>query len=80
VVVAAKFGGEFKIIHTMRKSKTSSIDTFSQQSIEDTMKMFSRGWSMGTNLKILSNTVKASKSSNETSSEEKKLEKEKSKK
>jgi hypothetical protein len=66
VVVSAKFGGEFKIIHTMRKTKTSSIEKFSEQCTEDSMKLFSRSWSANANAMLLKSKNKNSEAKNET--------------
>ncbi|CAF0723375.1 unnamed protein product [Brachionus calyciflorus] len=77
VVVSAKFGGEFKLMHTMHKTKTTSIETFSQQCIQDSMKMFSRSWSANANLFIVNSQNKGQKTNNETRKEEQKSEKEK---
>jgi hypothetical protein len=76
VVVSAKFGGEFKIMHTMRKSKTTGLDAFAQQSIEDAMRMFSRSWNLATSLFVASGKGKGVKSDNLTVSVEAKRDKE----
>ena len=57
VVVSAKFGGEFRIMHTMRKSKAMSIENFAEKCTQDSMKMFSRSWQVNVNL-IVANLQK----------------------
>ena len=50
MVVSAKFGGEFKIIHTMQKSKVSSVEQFAQECLTDSLSMFSRSYNLNANL------------------------------
>lgn len=45
-------------MNTMQKTKTSSIESFSEKCTQDSMKMFSRTVSDKTNLLIFSNTIK----------------------
>ena len=52
VIVSAKFGGEFKLMHTMRKSKVRSIESFAETCIQDSMQMFSRSWQVNVNLLV----------------------------
>lgn len=77
MVVSAKFGGEFKIMHTMHKTKTSSIETFSQQCIQDSMKMFSRSWNIKANAFLASGMLKKENNKSDTDKKEKKLDNEK---
>lgn len=64
-------------MHTMHKTKTSSIQTFSQQCIQDSMKMFSRSWSANVNLFLVNSQNKGQNSKNNTRKEEQKKEAEK---
>ena len=66
VVVSAKFGGEFKIMQTMRKTKEAKIDSFAQQSTLNCMRMFSRSFSASINLMVVNN--KNSKTNSQTDS------------
>ncbi len=66
VIASAKFGGEFKIMHTMRKSKTSSIDKFAEKCNQDTMMMFSRGVRVEGEIKIVQGDIGASFKHNQT--------------
>lgn len=52
VVVSAKFGGEFKVIHTMQKSKVDSLEQFSQKCTTDALSMFSRSFHGNVNFKF----------------------------
>ena len=54
-----------------------SIQTFSQQCIQDSMKMFSRCWSANVNLFLVNSQNKGEKSKNDTRKEDKKKEAEK---
>lgn len=70
VVVSAKFGGEFKIMHTMRKTKTSSIEKFSEKCTQDSLKLFSRTWSANVDLLLVKTNNKNSEAKNESSKHE----------
>ncbi len=70
MVVSAKFGGEFKIMHTMRKTKKSNIESFAEQCTQDSLKMFSRSWSASVNLFLASSQTKGSESKTESKKEE----------
>ena len=67
VVVSAKFGGEFKIMHTMRKIKTSSIEKFSEKCTQDSLRLFSRTWSANVDLFLVKSNNKNSEAKNESS-------------
>lgn len=66
MVVSAKFGGEFKIMHTMRKTKTSSIEKFSEQCTQDSLKLFSRTWSVNVDAFVAKSNNRNSESKNGT--------------
>jgi hypothetical protein len=66
VVVSAKFGGEFKIMNTMQKSRTTSIESFSQKCTQDSMKMFSRTWSEKINFLVMTEEIKKFDKDNKT--------------
>lgn len=76
MVVGAKFGGEFKILHAMRKSRASRIETFAQQSIEDAMRMFSRSWNVATSLAVMDTRGNGNQTTNSSRSFEKKKDQE----
>lgn len=64
VVVSAKFGGEFKIVHTAKKSKVTSIEDFAQDCTTEALSMFSRSWKTSFNFLIASiDTQNAKKNS-----------------
>ncbi len=60
VIVSAKFGGEFKIMHTMRKSKTTSIDKFAEKCNREILAMFSRGAKVEGNVELLQADISGS--------------------
>ncbi len=62
VVVSAKFGGEFKIMNTMRKSKATSIESFAEKATQDSMKMFSRTITEKANVLVMNHELTKSKS------------------
>ena len=70
MVVSAKFGGEFKIMYTMRKSKATSIEKFAEKCTQDSLKMFSRSWSAGVNLLVLNNNNQGSESNTNNTKQE----------
>jgi hypothetical protein len=76
VIVSAKFGGEFKIMHTMRKSKTSNIEKFAEKCNNDVLAMFSRGVRVDANIKYASGDIQAYLKSNTTMNFETNKEKE----
>ena len=82
VVVSAKFGGEFKMMHTMQKSKKSSLEQFAEQCTHDSLKTFSRSFDAkaGLTLPILSGQgkTKGSLDSNQTEKKESKSQNENS--
>ena len=61
----------------MQKTKTSSIETFSQQCIQDSMKMFSRNWNVKSSAVLVSVLLKKENSKNDSDKKDKKLNKEK---
>ena len=61
VVVSAKFGGEFKIMNTMRKSKATSIENFAEKCTQNSMNMFSRSWTEKMNVFLINQSSKKSK-------------------
>ena len=82
VVVSAKFGGEFKIMHTMRKSKKSSLDQFAQQCTSDSLKTFSRSFDVKGSFAVpfvsLNGKAKVAMKGNATEAKENKNQNEKS--
>jgi hypothetical protein len=52
-VVSAKFGGEFKIMRTSKKSKSSNLESFAEKCTRDSMKMFSRSQALNGNLFVV---------------------------
>ncbi len=77
MAVTAKFGGEFKIMLTKHKSKTTSIDKFAEQCTQDTMNMFSRSWSSGLNALIASSQSRGTENKTNSENKEEKRRKEK---
>jgi len=71
VVVSAKFGGEFKIMNTMRKSKATSIESFAEKATQDSMKMFSRTITEKANILIMNHEISKTKSDQEDSNKHK---------
>lgn len=65
VVVSAKFGGEFKIMHTMSKSKEATLEKFSAQCTQDSLKMFSRAFNLKSNMVFVQTETEFSFSKND---------------
>jgi hypothetical protein len=80
VVVSAKFGGEFKIVNTMKKNQITSLDTFAKQSTLNCLKMFSRSFSSSLNLILLKKSKKEEHKNDQNTKKEKKSQNEKSNK
>lgn len=64
----------------MRKSKSTRMETFAQQSIEDAMSMFSRSWNMATGLGIINTKSREEINSTRSNKFESKSDREEAKK
>jgi len=53
VVVSAKFGGDFKIVHTTKKSKVASVESFAQDCTTEAVSMFSGSWKTSFNALVV---------------------------
>ena len=68
VIVSAKFGGEFKIMNTQSKSKSTSIDKFAERCNQEAMSMFSRSYRTKINLVLFNQETSFSQSATTKSS------------
>ena len=50
VVTAAKFGGEFKLMHSAERSRAASLDKFAEHCIRESLRKFSRSFSLKTSM------------------------------
>ena len=64
VVVSAKFGGEFKMLNTQRKSKSASIEKFAEKCTADSLKLMSRTVNFNMNLLVATVNVKNTQDDN----------------
>jgi hypothetical protein len=66
VVVSAKFGGDFKIVHTTKKSKVASVESFAQDCTTEALSMFSGSWKTSFNALVVNMDINKSNKNTDT--------------
>jgi hypothetical protein len=66
VVVSAKFGGDFKIVHTTKKSKVASVESFAQDCTTEAVSMFSGSWKTSFNALVVNMDINKSNKNTDT--------------